>query len=122
MAKGKGCCEVRCTSTKQRCPRSCVRYSNHLVLVLVRWPIWSQRFKRFRLAEKLHNEDGDIQVSSLLYAMGDESETIFNTFALTDAEQNDFYSVMSSVNTGREDRLAAGLGLTYNVVMKLMSP
>ena len=63
------------------------------------WPTWSQRFKRFRLAEKLHKEEGDIQVSALLYAMGDESETIFKTFALTDVEQNYFATVMSSVVT-----------------------
>ena len=63
------------------------------------WPTWSQRFKRFRLAEKLHKEEGDIQVSSLLYAMGDESETIFKTFALTDVEQNDFDTVMSKFDT-----------------------
>ena len=63
------------------------------------WPTWSQRFKRFRLAEKLHKEEGDIQVSSLLYAMGDESETKFKTFALTDVEQNDFDTVMSKFDT-----------------------
>ena len=55
------------------------------------------RFKRFRLAEKLHKDEGDIQVSYLLYAMGDESETIFKTFALT--EQNDFDTVMSKFDT-----------------------
>ena len=73
---------------------------------------WSQQFKRFRLAEKLHKEEGDIQVSSLLYAMGDESEQILKTFALTDVEQNDFDTVMSNVYTDREDQLTAGLGLT----------
>ena len=63
------------------------------------WPTWSQRFKRFRLAETLHKEEGDIQVSSLLYAIGDESETILKTFALTDVEQNDFDTVMSKLDT-----------------------
>ena len=51
------------------------------------------------LAEKLHKEEGDIQVSSFLYAVGDESETIFKTFALTDVEQNDFDTVMSKFDT-----------------------
>ena len=32
------------------------------------------------------------------------------------------YCLALNVYTGKEDRLAAGLGLTYNVVMKLMSP
>ena len=49
--------------------------------------------------------------------MGDESETILKTFARTDAEQNQF----GNVYTGR-DQLSAWLGLTYNAVMKLMSP
>ena len=32
------------------------------------------------------------------------------------------YCLALDVYTGKEDRLAAGLGLTYNVIMKLMSP
>ena len=32
------------------------------------------------------------------------------------------YCLALDVYTGKEDRLASGLGLTYNVVMKLMSP
>ena len=75
-------------------------------------PTWSQRFKRFRLADYLQKEEGDIQASSLLYAMGDQSETILKTFALTDVEQNDFDTVMSNVYTDREDQLAVGFGLT----------
>ena len=38
-------------------------------------------------------------MSSLLYAIGDESETIFKTFALTDVEQNDFDTAMSKFDT-----------------------
>ena len=38
-------------------------------------------------------------MSSLLYAMGDESETIFKTLALTDVEQNDFDSVTIKFDT-----------------------
>ena len=59
------------------------------------WPTWSRRFQRFRLAEKLHKDDGDIQVSSLLYAMGQESAAIMRTFALTKVEQKNFDTVMS---------------------------
>ena len=59
------------------------------------WLTWRRRFQRFRLAEKLHKEDGDIQVSSLLYAMGQELETVMRTFALTEVEQKNFHPVMS---------------------------
>ena len=38
-------------------------------------------------------------MSSLLNAMGDESETLFKTFALTAVEQNDFDSVMRKFDT-----------------------
>ena len=62
------------------------------------WPTWSRRFQRFSLAEKLHKEDGDIQVSSLLYAMGQESETIMRTFALPEVEQKNFDTVMSKLD------------------------
>ena len=52
-------------------------------------------------------------MSSLLCAMGDESETIMKTFALTDIEHNDVDTVMSNVYTDTEDRLVAGFGLMY---------
>jgi hypothetical protein len=44
------------------------------------WTDWKQRFARFRIATKLHKEDGKIQISSLIYALGREAEHIFRTF------------------------------------------
>jgi len=44
------------------------------------WPAWKQRFTRFRIASKLNKEEGDVQVSSLIYSMGPEAEQIFSTF------------------------------------------
>lgn len=44
------------------------------------WADWKQRFLRFRLATKLSKEDGEVQVSSLIYAMGPEAENIFKSF------------------------------------------
>ena len=43
-------------------------------------PEWRQRFKRYRVATKLKDEEGDVQVSTLIYSMGPEAETVFNTF------------------------------------------
>ena len=51
------------------------------------WPDWKQRFVRFRTATKLDKEDGAVQVSSLIYAMGSESENVFRSF--TFAEEGD---------------------------------
>ena len=47
------------------------------------WPAWSQRFSRFRIASKLDKEAFDVQVSSLIYAMGAEAEKVYSTFTIT---------------------------------------
>ncbi|KAK9519969.1 hypothetical protein VZT92_022659 [Zoarces viviparus] len=59
------------------------------------WPEWKQRFVRFRTATKLDKEDGTVQVSSLIYAMGSESEDIFRSFAFTeDGHRDNFVRVL----------------------------
>ncbi|KAK0146758.1 hypothetical protein N1851_013875 [Merluccius polli] len=58
------------------------------------WPDWKQRFVRFRSATKLNKEDGAVQVSSLIYAMGSESENIFRSFTFTDEGQQDNFDVV----------------------------
>ena len=47
------------------------------------WPDWKQRWKRFHSAVKMNKEDGEVQVSSLIYSMGQQAETIFNSFTFT---------------------------------------
>jgi len=44
------------------------------------WPEWKHRFLRFRSATKLNEEDGDVQVSSLIYAIGRAAERVFAAF------------------------------------------
>lgn len=44
------------------------------------WPEWKQRFMRYRTATKLSLEDGDVQVSALIYSMGKEAENMFKSF------------------------------------------
>ncbi len=44
------------------------------------WAKWHQRFTRYRIATKLTEEDGEVQVSTLIYAMGPEAENISNSF------------------------------------------
>ena len=51
------------------------------------WPMWKQRFERFRLCTKLNAETEAIQVSSLIYAMGSEAERIFSTFTFPEREE-----------------------------------
>lgn len=45
------------------------------------WPDWRKRFSRFRIATELHKKDADVQVSQLLYIMGEPTaENIYDTF------------------------------------------
>ena len=52
------------------------------------------RFARFRIATKLHKDEGEIQVASFIYAMGRQAENIIKSFtfdqtpAQTDANPN----------------------------------
>lgn len=59
------------------------------------WPDWKQRFERYRLATKLNKDDGEVQVSCLIYAMGNEAENIYKSFTFTDdGHRNDFAVVV----------------------------
>lgn len=68
------------------------------------WPTWRQRFSRFRVAPKMDRESGEVQVNSLLFAMGGDAEPIFNSFvfpAATEANPHpefDFNVVMEKFN------------------------
>ena len=53
------------------------------------WADWKQRFQRFRMATKLTKESGEVQVSSLIYAMGSEAENIFKSFNFADEKKFD---------------------------------
>ncbi|KAK7105840.1 hypothetical protein V1264_017168 [Littorina saxatilis] len=63
------------------------------------WQAWRERFARFRLASKLNKEDGDVQVSSFIYAMGAQAESIFKQFALTAEQQKSFDIVAQRFDT-----------------------
>ena len=51
------------------------------------WPDWKKNFLRFRLATKLHKEEGAVQVSALIYTIGREAEHVYKSFTL--AEKDD---------------------------------
>ena len=44
-----------------------------------KWPEWKERFMRFRSVSKQKNEDGEVQVSTLIYCMGRQAENIFKS-------------------------------------------
>ena len=57
------------------------------------------RFSRYRLARKLNTDDGEVQVSALIYAMGIEAEHIyksmtFATLGTNPEDANDYDTVL----------------------------
>ena len=59
------------------------------------WPDWKQNFLRFRLATKLHKEDGDMQVSALIYTMGREAEHVYKSFTLEEGDEAKFDMILA---------------------------
>ncbi|KAK7888802.1 hypothetical protein WMY93_024362 [Mugilogobius chulae] len=54
------------------------------------WPIWRRRFDRYMVATKLDRDSGEVQVNTLLYALGREAEAIYDSFVYSDSEnEND---------------------------------
>ena len=43
------------------------------------WPAWVRRFDRFRIASGLANRPANDQISTMVYAMGDQAEDILRT-------------------------------------------
>ena len=58
------------------------------------WTKWNKRFEHYRSASGLSERDKAVQVSELIYAMGDTAEEIFDRFGLseTDARKYDLIS------------------------------
>ena len=59
------------------------------------WPRWKKRFERYRIASSLNEKSGEMQVSTLIYAMGPEAEDILASFGLSDDESKDYDDVMN---------------------------
>lgn len=63
------------------------------------WPEWRQRFRRFRIATKLNEEPGEVQVCTLLYSLGKEAEHVFTTFTfMEEDEEDDYDTVMAKLD------------------------
>jgi len=59
------------------------------------WPDWKQNFLRFRLTRKLHKEDGDVQVSALIYTMGREAEHVYKSLTLEEGDEAKFDALLA---------------------------
>ena len=62
------------------------------------WPVWKSRFERYRSLSKLDEADESRQVSTLLYSMGAEAETIFAALDLDDEDRKKWSSVTEALN------------------------
>lgn len=51
--------------------------------------MWRRRFDHYRAALKLDRDSGEVQVNTLLYAMGREAEAIYDSFVFDDVEEED---------------------------------
>ena len=58
------------------------------------WADWKQRFSRYRSATKLKDEDEEVQISSLIYAMGNEAEHVFQSFQFENNDDSKKYDVV----------------------------
>jgi len=57
------------------------------------WSRWIKRFERFRKATGLDQKDGESQVNTLIYSMGEEADDIVVSFGLT-TEEAEQYNVV----------------------------
>ena len=57
------------------------------------WPKWARRFERFRVASGLGSKGEEVQVNTLLYAMGDDADDILRSFQLSAADQKKYSEV-----------------------------
>ncbi|GBN20728.1 hypothetical protein AVEN_250575-1 [Araneus ventricosus] len=62
------------------------------------WSKWNIRFERYRIASGLSTKTGNEHVNSLLYIMGEQAEGIFNSFGLSEMEQDDSDIVLKKFN------------------------
>ena len=54
------------------------------------WEKWIRRFNCFRIASELHKESEEIQVNSLIYAMGPSADDVLTTFEFDEGEEAKF--------------------------------
>ena len=62
------------------------------------WEEWITRWTRFRAITTLETETEEIQVSSLLYTMGPQSETVLNALRLNADDQKHYEIVLAALN------------------------
>lgn len=63
------------------------------------WMDWRQWFQRFWTATKLDNDNGKVDVSCFIYAMGSVAENIYKSFVFAEeCRKNDYAVVLGKFN------------------------
>ena len=57
------------------------------------WSKWIRKFKRFPIASGLASQEDDVQMNTLIYAMGDQADDVVCSFALSDVERRKYDTV-----------------------------
>ena len=58
------------------------------------WPLWKQRFEQFHIASSLLDASAKKQVSTLLYCLGEEAETVLASTNITDEQRKVYDTVI----------------------------
>ena len=61
------------------------------------WPKWSRRFELFRQASGLVIEEEESKINTLIYAMGDQADDIFNSFKLNSTQMKQYHTIKRSL-------------------------
>ena len=59
------------------------------------WTKWKRRFDRYLAVSGLQGKSEELQISSLIYCMGDEAEDILATFELSDEDAKKYETVVT---------------------------
>jgi len=62
------------------------------------WPRWRRRFEQFRTASGLSESDHKKQISTLLYCLGEEAESILTSMNASEEDKKDYSKVLSLID------------------------
>ena len=62
------------------------------------WTRWKRRFEQFRVASGLNKEDEGRQVSTLLYCMGEDAESVLTSTGISDTDKEKYQPVVSKLD------------------------
>ena len=63
------------------------------------WPRWKQRFEQFRVASGLVDQDAKKQVSTLLYCLGEQAETVLASTNITEEQRKVYDTVIGKFDS-----------------------